>query len=161
MIKRVETNDCEIRITARSAGDFGFVRMSGIERTAREEYRLCEEIVSNIKRHVDDIGWTYIEQKGLYETEDGEQFETLYDALAHLYDEYGCVAQYEYRHHAPNQQYGTRGRAKSFEDLIVAAYQEPHNFEVIRGELSPEQQKFLTRVIDAALDERMKKEETA
>jgi hypothetical protein len=156
-IKRVATNECEIRITPRNAGDFGFVRISGESRSANQEYRLCEEIVDNIKRHVDDIGFTYIEQKPMYETEDGEQFETMFEALEHMYDTEGCGSYFEYTYKRPNDQYGTRSRANNFENLIVDAYANPWDFELVRGELTPEQTMFLWKVVDASIDDKRTK----
>ncbi|AIQ34206.1 hypothetical protein R50345_05940 [Paenibacillus sp. FSL R5-0345] len=156
-IKTIETNECEIQINARNAGDFGFVRIGGQSRSPREEYRLCEEIVGNIKRHVDDIGWTNIHQKQMYETEDGEQFETMFEALEHLYDTEGCGSYFEYRYKHPNEKYGTRSRANNFEKLIVDAYANPYNFELVRGELTPEQTMFLWKVVDTSLDDKLPK----
>lgn len=156
-IKTIKTNECEIRITPRNAGDYGFISIGGKERSADSEYRLCEEIVSNIKRHVDDIGWNYINQKQVYETEDGEQFETMFEALEHLYDEEGCGSYFEYTYKRPNDQYGTRSRANNFEKLIVDAYANPWDFELVRGELTPEQTMFLWKVVDASLDDKRPK----
>ncbi len=154
-IKRVATNECEIRITPRNAGDFGFVRIGGESRGAHQEYRLCEEIVANIKRHVDDIGHTYIDQKTSFETDDGGKFESLFEALEHLYDEEGCGTVFEYSYKRPNDKYGTRSRTNNFERLIEEAYNNPWDFELHCGDLTPDQTLFMWKVVDASLDEKM------
>lgn len=153
MIKKVPTNDVEIVLQAKSAGDFGFIRIGTMERTPEQEYRNCEEIVSQIKRHIDGVGWTHIHQKHIFETEDGSEFESLYAALAHLYDETGCdEALFEYRFERPSDKgVGTRGRANSFNELIETAYKNPHKFTVVRGSLNPEQKTFLDNVLEAVL----------
>ncbi|GIO13566.1 hypothetical protein J19TS2_31210 [Cohnella xylanilytica] len=152
MIKKVPTNDVEILLQAKSAGDYGFFQIGSMGRTPEQEYRACEEIVSQIKRHVEGVGWTYIQQNHVYETEDGEQYESLYEALEHLFDAEGCSSVYEVRYVRPSDQgVGTRRRPKSFEELIETAYLNPHSFEVVSGQLSPEQQKFLNRVLEASL----------
>lgn len=156
MFKRVETNDCEIRINAKSAGDFGFVRIGGMERTPKEEYRACEEILSQIKRHVDGVGWTDIQQGFMYQTDDGEEFEFLYDVLAHLYDEDGSLPYYSYRYQHPNENYGSSGILNDFKDVITMAWNHPWNFELRFDStlLTEEQQSFLDNVITASLKEK-------
>lgn len=156
-IKRVGTNECEIRITPRSAGNFGFMIIGGESRSAHQEYRLCEEIVENIKRHVDDIGYTYIEQKTSFETDDGGKFESLFEALEHLYDEEGCGTMFEYSYKRPNDKYGTRSRTNSFERLIEEAYNNPWDFEIHKGNSTHEQALFLWKVVEASLHEKMPK----
>lgn len=150
LIKTIPTNDVEIRINARSAGDFGFMR-TFIERSPQDEYRVCEEIVREIKRHVDGVGWTHIQQKHVFETEDGSQYDTLFEALEYLYDD-GSAPQFEVRFVRPNDKgIGTATRPKSFDQLIETAYKNPHEFSVVRGNLTTNQKLFLDRVLEAAL----------
>jgi len=145
-IKRVPTNNVEIRLNANSP--LSFFRFG---RSPDDEYKVCESIVSQIKRHVDGVGWTHIDQRHVYETEDGNQFDTLYGALDHLYNEHGVGSYFEVRFVRPSDNgAGTRTRPKSFEELIETAYRNPHEFTVERGHLTLDQQIFLNRVLEAA-----------
>jgi hypothetical protein len=54
-IKKLMTN-IRVEVYPRQAGVFSFGSISGITRTDKEELTLCKEIVSNINRHVDNIG---------------------------------------------------------------------------------------------------------
>lgn len=50
-----QKTDLRVVVYPRDAGDFGACRMSGVERTEKEEEALCNEIASQILRHVNDV----------------------------------------------------------------------------------------------------------
>lgn len=52
--KRVK-NDIRVEVEPRHPGNFGWVSISGCERSEAETISICESIVQDIKRHVDDI----------------------------------------------------------------------------------------------------------
>ena len=52
-VKRKE--DIHVRVEARDAGDFGMIRIGGMEKSENEAIRDCEEIASQIRRHVDGL----------------------------------------------------------------------------------------------------------
>jgi hypothetical protein len=160
-IKRIDTNDCEIRINAKSKGDFGFVHIGGMERSPKEEYRECEDILSQIKRHVDGVGWTDIAQKQMYETASGDQFDSLYEALEELYDEHGSSPIYSIRYERPSDNgTGTRRTFNDFKEVITEAWSNPWKFELqnFSTPLTEEQEQFLSNVIAASLKEKSPQE---
>lgn len=148
-IKLVGTNECEIRVEPIKIGDYGVFFISGMERSPEDEYILCQEIESQIKRHVTNVGHTYIHQKHVYETDDGVQHERLYDALEHLFDEDGgLLPRYSYTYERPgNKGVRTVGHAYDFRDLVEEAWENPWNFTVTGTPLNDRQKKFLDRVI--------------
>lgn len=154
MIKKVKTNNVEIRINAKSAGDFGFMRIGGMERTPEKEYQECESILREIKRHVDNVGWSHIGQMEIFQTEDGEEHETLYEALSHLHDVEDALPTYRYRYQKDTDQYGCAGTTNDFKTIILQAYSAPWNFTVTGAELTDAQQLFLDNVLTASLVEK-------
>lgn len=50
-----------VRVEPRSKGDFGFATISSIQYTPKEEEEACEEMVREIKRHVDRVGYIGVE----------------------------------------------------------------------------------------------------
>jgi methionyl-tRNA synthetase len=59
-VKKIE--NLRVVVEPRGAGDFGFASISGMKRTLEEEMAICEDIIQQIKRHVDDIGSVYLER---------------------------------------------------------------------------------------------------
>ena len=53
-MKTTKTN-FHVVVSPRNPGDFGVCFISGQTRTPEAEERLCEDIASQIRRHVDDI----------------------------------------------------------------------------------------------------------
>lgn len=145
MLHKIATNDCKVEVTVEK-------RWIG-ERSAREEYRKCEIMVDEIKRHVDDVGHVFIEQKYVWTDDRGYEWDSLYEALEELYDEEGVRETYTLRYERPSDDgIGTRSTVNSFEKLIEAAWQTPWNFEYITGPvLTASQRIFLSRVIDESL----------
>ncbi|MFW5438867.1 hypothetical protein [Paenibacillus apiarius] len=146
MIELIAINECEVIVEALS-------HWSG-ERTPKEEYRACEEIKEQIGRHVDGCGNIRIQQKYAHEIEDGTKFDTLYEALEHLFDGNGCAPEYLIRYERPSDNgVGTRRIVSRFEDVIEEAWENPHKFGLLPGstELTLEQIEFLDRVLKAAL----------
>lgn len=144
MFKSIPTNECVVEITPRNV-----VR----ERTAREVYAECESIVSDIQRHVDNVGHVTINQRHIYEDADGNTYDTLYDALE---EHFGTeLFRYTYRYQRPNDTYGTRAYADTFRELIESAYRNPWAFEVVYANpsLSESQRVFVDSVIVARVEE--------
>jgi hypothetical protein len=67
MSKKTKITAYYVRIDPRNLGDFGSVRMSdsSIESDNDKRIRMykdiCEEILSDVKRHVDQVGRVYVE----------------------------------------------------------------------------------------------------
>jgi hypothetical protein len=144
MFKSIPTNECVVEITPRNAHR---------ERTAREEYAECESIVSDIRRHIDNVGHVTINQRYEYEDASGNTFSTLYDALdAHFNNEQ--VYRYTFTYQRPNDTYGTRAYADTFRELIESAYRNPWAFEVVYANppLSESQRRFVDSVIVARVE---------
>lgn len=145
MLHKIPTNDChiEVRVETRWIG----------ERTAKEEYRQCEQMEKEIQRHVDDVGHTFIQQKYVWTDERGYEWDELYDALEELFDEEGVRESFKYRYERPNDNgTGTQGTVHSFEKLIEEAWTNPWKFEYVSGpQLTESQQTFLDRVIAESL----------
>lgn len=59
MAKVVKHENFRVVVYPRDPGDFGYAQVSGPARTEAEERRLCDEIMRNIRRHVDGIGHVY------------------------------------------------------------------------------------------------------
>ena len=154
MIKKVKTNSVEIRINAKAAGDYGFMRIGGMERTPEQEYQECEKMLAEIKRHVEGIGWSHISQSEIYQTDDGEEHETLYEALTHLFDEEDALPNYRYSYKKDTDQYGSAGTTNDFKEIILKAYSTPWNFKVTGTMLTEVQQLFLNNVLTASLAEK-------
>jgi len=151
MIKLVPSTECEVRVIPSKQW------MSG--RSAHQEYEKCGEIQRSINGHVDDVGNSYIHQTYLYEKEDGTQFDTLYEALEDLFDEWGCNSNYGYRYVRPSDNgVGSRGTCYSFEKLIETAWQNPWEFTILERStpLTEDQEKFLARVIEKSLSRKHK-----
>lgn len=153
-IKVVPTNNVTIEVTPRRAGNFGIVRFSGHERTPEAEYRLAKEIENNIKRHVDDIEYTQINQVRLYQDEYGDEYETLYDLLEDHFNEFRT--KYVYRYERPSDNgVVTQGYTYDFRFLIETAFNNPHNFQVLEGELTEHELQFLNKVLVAAVESKV------
>lgn len=147
-IKRIPTNEVIIEVTPKNAGNYGFFSISGQERSAESEYRLAQEIEGNIKRHVDDVQYTHVIQKAVYQDENGDNHDSIYDLLA---SNFSGWSGYSYRYERPSDNgIGTRSSTDSFPELIEEAYRYPHKFEVT-GELTEDQKEFLGKAIGAGL----------
>lgn len=158
MIKQVPTEKCEVVVYPRNPGNFGSIRIGGMTRTPEEEYRLCQDIEKDIKRHVDDVETAYVRREYKYQTVDGDEFETKYEALEYLYaSEDFRVRGFDYRYERPSDNgVGTSGRVYDFKKVIEEAYDYPWNFEV--SEIFSEEEKvFLDNVIKAGLENKQKK----
>jgi hypothetical protein len=108
-----------------------------------------------IKRHCDDIGSVYVSQKYVWQDDQEKAFDRLYDALERHLDDDGAFEEYYFRHHAPNQQHGTRSSAEDFKTFIEEAWSNPWNFEYISGpELTESQWNFLNKVLEVSLHEK-------
>jgi hypothetical protein len=143
MFKSIPTNECVIEITPRNAHR---------ERTAREEYAECESIVSDIQRHVDNVGHITINQRHIYEDADGNTYDTLYDALV---EHFGADSyRYTYRYQRPSDTHGTRAYANTFRELIESAYRNPWAFEVVYANppLSESQRRFVDSVVESRVE---------
>lgn len=157
MIKLKPTNKCEVIVEPRYAGNYGVFSIGGCKRTPREEYNLCENIKTDIKRHVDDVEQVYTKQEYYYEI-DGEEFETLYEALLYKYEpediENNILPLYSYRYKRPNDDCGSRSCTNDFRELIEKAYRNPWEFIVNNADkiLTIEQQILLQNVINAGLE---------
>jgi hypothetical protein len=55
-IKELMTN-IRVEVYPRDAGDLGFAHIGHIARSDEDELKLCKDIATSIKRHVDDIGF--------------------------------------------------------------------------------------------------------
>ena len=55
MVKKIVKSEFRVEVYPRSPGNFGFARISGITRSDDEAMSLCEDIKSQIRRHVDDV----------------------------------------------------------------------------------------------------------
>ena len=66
-MKITRKNNFRVVIEPRRLGDYGFVRVSdtffgGSPGRVAKDYEIrCEEIVDQVKRHVDNVGWVGIE----------------------------------------------------------------------------------------------------
>jgi hypothetical protein len=147
MIKIKATNECEVVVTPEKVW-FG-------ERSPEREYQYCKEIENSIKRHVDGVKHTWINQKHVYEA-DGYEFDTLFEALEYLYWD-DTYEYYTYRFKRPSDNgVGTRGTVYSFRELIEKAYKNPWDFTVLEAEpeLSERQKEFLKNVIEGGLQDK-------
>lgn len=127
------------------------------EMTPDQARRKAEDIQNGIRRHIDGISGVHVIQKYVYVDQNGWEHESLYDALEGWFDEDGALEKYEFVYERPSDNgIGTRSRTDSFKELIEEAWKNPWKFELVNGpKLTPAQQKFLTKVIDAALDQKM------
>jgi hypothetical protein len=154
IIKNKPTNEIVVEVKPRNAGNFGYIRISGESRTAEQEYRLAEEIESNIKRHVDDVEYTNINQQYVYVDEEDNEYNNLFDLLDDHFNE--TYTRYEYRYVRPSDNgVGTRSYTYDFRDLIESAFRNPNGFEVISGHLTDEQKQFLNNVILAGAESKI------
>lgn len=154
IIKNKPTNQIVIEVQPRNAGNFGYIRISGRERSVYEEYRLAQQIEQDIKRHVDDVEYTNINQEYVYEDEDENEYDSLFDLLDHYFNE--AYVRYEYRYIRPSDKgVGTRNYTYDFRELIEAAFRNPNGFEVISGHLTDGQKQFLNNVIVAAVESKI------
>ena len=48
--------DYYLKVYLRHPGDFGFCSISSVTRTEEEEKALCNRVITEIERHVNDIG---------------------------------------------------------------------------------------------------------
>ncbi len=66
-MKATKRENFRIEVTPRSAGDFGFASVSGMQRSEAEAERLCEDIAEQIRRHVDELPSRHMSrQRGVY-----------------------------------------------------------------------------------------------
>jgi hypothetical protein len=154
MIKTIPTNQCKVIVEPRNAGNFGFMRISGQERTVKEEYALCEEIKDNIKRHIDDIEYVFIEQEHKYVSENGNEYDSLFELLDKEYAEEQVADSYTCRYVRPSDNgTGTQSYAYNFQELVEKAYNNPWDFKVTHAypELTLERVNFLDKVIELGL----------
>jgi hypothetical protein len=145
-IKVVATNDVEVIVQPKMGGNW----LSSEERSPENERYEAEEIQRAIRRHV-DIRHAYINKRYLYQDENGEQHETLYDLLDSNLNEKISNYVYSYERESDNG-VGTRGSTVSFTELIEGAFRNPYKFELISGEISDDQKAFLDKVVEAGLN---------
>ena len=144
-IKSVKTNNVIVEVTPRNEGNYGFFSISGQQRTPDAEYRLAKQIESDIKRQIDDVEYINIKQETVYQDQEGEEFDTLFELLSSNLEHDDT---YIYRYVRPSDgDVGTRARTNDFRELIEVAFKNPHQFEVIDGELLDSQKEFLNSVI--------------
>lgn len=55
MAKKEHRQDYRVEVTLRRPGDYGMVYIGGTKRTHKEWKRMGDDVVRQIKRHVDDI----------------------------------------------------------------------------------------------------------
>ena len=66
-MKITKKSNFKVVIEPRRLGDYGYVRVSDCffgrdeERIAKDYEQRCEEIIDQVKRHVDNVGWIGIE----------------------------------------------------------------------------------------------------
>jgi hypothetical protein len=159
MFKLKPTNKCTVIVEPKGAGDFGFCSISTIERSPKEEHELCEDIQRDIKRHIDNVSYVSIDQKQVYEDEDGNEFDTLYEALASHYDEYNTTPHYNFEYKRPSDNgVGTLSSVNNFQELIEEAYRQPwsYNLTFAYPTLDEGQIEFLSKVIEAGLKDKSK-----
>ncbi|MEV2907572.1 hypothetical protein ABNF65_02735 [Paenibacillus larvae] len=148
MIKKVATEECVVLVEPEVLQPYFY------QASAEDYYNACESIRESIKRHVDGISYINILRKHEYEV-DGDTFETLYDALEHLFAEDYQAPIYQIHYEQPSDNgVGTRVTRYSFEKVIEEAWKNPYKFEIKLKESTPlteEQAGFLNRVINASL----------
>lgn len=148
MIKKVATENCVVLVEPKLLQPYFY------QASAEDYYNACESLKNSIKRHVDGISYINILRKHEYEA-DGETFETLYDALGHLFaDDYQAPIYHIHYERPSDNGVGTRVTWYSFEKVIEEAWKNPYKFEVKLKESTPlteEQAGFLNRVINASL----------
>ena len=155
LIKLTPTNEITIEVEPIHAGNYGLFSVSGQHRSPEDEYSLAQEIESQIKRHIDDIQYTNINQKRVYEDEVGNEYETLFDLLEDKFNE--TSHPYRYRYERPSDKgIGTSGSTYDFKELIETAFSNSHKFEVTSGNLTDEQNKFLNKVVEVGLESSIK-----
>lgn len=150
MFERVPTNEVRVEVTVKRPWLFDI--------DADHAYRKGRAIKEQIERHVDDVDDVTVIQEFTYRDSFGIEHESLYDVLEYLFDEDGALEKYEFTYERPSDNgIGTRSRTDSFKELIEEAWKNPWKFELVSGpKLTTEQEKFLARVVDAAMDQQMR-----
>lgn len=150
-IKTVRTNDCSVVVTPIYAGNYGFCRIGGMERSADDEYKLCKDIKNNIERHIDDIEQVYIDQKIKYLSEDEtEEFDELEDALISMFapDTYEPKYWIVSGKYSEDEKYSTITTVYTFKELVRAAYDNPYEFEIKFGEVTEDETRIIKDIIE-------------
>lgn len=144
-----ETNNCEIVIAPKNAGDYGCFRIGGMSRTPKEEYYLCQDIIDNIKRHIDDIGYIGIKQETIYEF-DGQEYDSIYDAMFSMFSSENTQERYWniQGKRREDEQYPSSTYVYSFKELIEWAYENPYCFKIEYGEITEDEQRMLTEIVN-------------
>lgn len=118
-----------------------------------DAYYIKEKILElKRKGELEDVNFVVVQNKDVYKTPDGEEFSSIYQALAHWFE---YEERYVYSYKGIFDQ-TTTSSVTSFKDLIEAAYRDPVDFKLIsaKPELSKEQQEFLEKVVQLGLEER-------
>lgn len=149
------SGDVVLEVLPRRAGNFGLIRMSGVERSREEELRLARQIKGDIERHVDDIENIVIRNdERIYESENGNKYTSLYELLFNEIENdldcYTCSSK-----HSENEKYKTKRNCYSFEELVETAFRYPYEFILNCGKLTDEQKEFLDKVIDTGKEKQM------
>lgn len=159
MFKQVATNDIEVVVSPNEKTITGTFKSFGEDLTTKERYNLANDIKSNIQRHVDDVEQVWINQKLVWESEDGVQYDTLYEGLQDEYSDFnfGYVARYVL---PSDKGVGTRTAQMAFEKMIETAYRNPWSFELVFANppLTEEQNQFLQRVLEESLNAKESKQ---
>lgn len=153
MIKKVITNECRVIVEPKSAGDYGFMHIGGVKRSSDQEYRLCCEIEREIKRHVDNVGWTNVEQVELYVDEDHGEYERLSDLLEAKFAEYSLDYWKVRYQHNKNGDYHSCN-LYDFREVIEYAWRYPNGFEVkqLNGfDLRKDQVELIDKIVKESL----------
>lgn len=155
LIKMIPTNEIVIEVEPKHAGNYGFFSISGESRSPEDEYSLAQLIESNIKRHIDDVQYTNINQKRIYEDEVGNEYDTLFDLLDNNFNE--TSHPYRYRYERPSDDgVGSSGSTYNFKELIETAFHHQHNFTVTSENLTDNQLEFINKVIEVGLKSSIK-----
>lgn len=150
-VKTIKTNDCVVVVEPRYAGNYGCIRIGGQSREPNEEYSLCENIMDDIKRHVDDVEHVYIKQQEKYLNDDETQeFDTLEDALISMFAPESYKGKYWKVHGkcSENEKYRTSTNAYSFNELVRCAYEYPYDFTISMGEITEDEKVIINKVIE-------------
>lgn len=154
-IKLKPTDDVIVEVTPRSAGNYGIFSVSGQHRSPEDEYSLAKDIEDDIKRHVGDVQYTNINQRMVYEDEEGNEYETLFELLDVNLD--SAVIPYRYRYERPTDSgVGTTGHTYNFKELVETAFNYPYKFTVISENLTNDQQEFINKVVEVGLESSIK-----
>lgn len=124
------------------------------ELSPNEALEQAEQIKRDIERHVDNIERVWIKQIDAFETADGTEHKSLFDALVNEFDGVEVKEGYQARYERPSDNgVGSRTAWMTYEEMIETAYQNPWNYTIVAATtpLDDDQKAFLQRVIDAGL----------